>query len=245
MLLDEKWIFNCTDVFYERLKEYTERIVLIGSYTCDNYFVKLLDYMNDNKIVFESYDLVVPILSEKNITILDSCCFEKIARKANQIVVNDYGTLKYLSLLNYSCRLGRLLFHQYRDSRYLEVENRHVKVECSEIINILRNQGCIIDAIEIDLVSVDMDIKNEIDVYVHYPYRLLSVTRICEFCGEIHKDCVKFSPEQKCSFQCKDVYMKISDTSCFKRGKGVYEKLSEKYDSLCKGKNIILMEELS
>ena len=159
--------------------------------------------------------------------------------------MNDYGTLKYLSSLDYSCRLGRLLFHQYRDLRYSEVENRHVEVGCFEIINILRNQGCIIDAIEIDLVSVDMDIKDEIDVYVHYPYRLLSVTRICEFCGELHKDGIKFSPEQKCDFQCMDVYMKISDTNCFKRGKGVYEKLSEKYDSLCKGKNIISMEELA
>ena len=66
MLLDKKCILNCTDVFFDYLKEFTQKEVLIGSYTCDNYFVKLLDYMNDDKIVFESYDLVVPILSEEN-----------------------------------------------------------------------------------------------------------------------------------------------------------------------------------
>lgn len=238
-------IVNCTDYRFDYLKMYVNKWIMIGSYSCDNYFLKLMKYIDDLHIVFEMYDLVIPILSESSIGILNDDLFKRIAKNARQIVVNDYGVLKALSKEQYSLRLGRLLFYQYRDSRYDEVESRNLELEYDSFSKYMYGQECEFDAIEIDLASKHMVITGDMTVYVHYPYRLLSITRICEFCGQKENGYYRFSPELQCSFQCLDVFLKIKNTGCVKRGKSIYEKLTDEYEVVCDSKRYILMEELA
>lgn len=239
-----KILINCTDVRFDILKNYLDKEILIGSYACDNYFIKILEFLNERRLRLKSYELVVPILSESRIAILKSELFKKAAKKAKKIVVNDYGTLQLLSQENYTCRLGRLLFHQYRDSRYAEVENRQVHIQYSALTELLIRKGCKFDSMEIDLVSKNMEIDRDLDIYIHYPLRLLSVTRICEFCGEIEGQSVRFAEEKECNLECMSVYIQVENTSCVKRGRAVYEKLNEDYENICKDQNLIVEERI-
>ena len=112
----------------KRQKECFENARLaIGSYLCGNYFRKLCCTFNIAELPV-SYDLVIPIIAQHDLTILEDTRTQTMIRQACHIVVNDPGMLMRFGG-DMDVRLGRLFFRTYRDHRYPAYEGSMVKRE--------------------------------------------------------------------------------------------------------------------
>ena len=242
--MKKEMLMNYTDIGFQYLNDIvTDNRILLGSYSCGNYFAGLLKYIDSNKIKLKDYDLVIPILAEHQLDVLESKSFQKLALSAKNVVVNDYGTLYFLRNRKLSIRLGRLLFRLYRDTRYDDVENKTIELKLLDYYDFLHNTGCRFDSVEIDLVSTNMRLEDDgIDIFVHYPYRLLSCTRICEFAAKNREGKVVFQAEAHCCQECFNVFAKFENTNCYKIGKCIYEKLDKTYSKYTIDNKCIITE---
>lgn len=146
----------------------------IGSYTCGNYFLALLQRMAGKPVPYweEGYDLVIPILSEGQLETFLPHLEDPAVRNARAVVVNDFGMLR-LFHDRPGIRLGRLMFRDYRDHRY----PAHEEDRCSKsgtLVDSLQELGYAFTAVESELFSENVEESVNAPVYYHVPYRQVS-----------------------------------------------------------------------
>ena len=195
----------------------------IGSYTCGNYFLGLLERLARDPLPesLGGYDLVIPIFAEGQLDKFRSYTESPAVRGAKNIVVNDFGMLRQFSSKQ-RVRLGRLLFRDYRDHRYpAHEENLGLKSEA--LTAALQELEYGISAIENDILSADYKARSEaLEVYYHFPYRQVSCAHICEFASIGKTVENKFVPDDSCGFQCFDVRIRHGD-EYLKIGRNIFD----------------------
>lgn len=214
----EEYIEMCAVKIEDMTKKKIERIY-IGSYFCDQFFLKfkgykeLLQYCKVKKI---HATLVIPVFSQDSLSkgkkrISEICGY--LEGVIDEVTVNDFGMLYYIRNLNkYRINLGRLFFKNPRDCRVPEYTDSVVSPGfLSKLGQEIRKKE-LINCIELDPTNRVLDvseIKNsEIEVALHFPFCYMTTGKICKF-ASIHKDIdKKFRPNVNCQMEC----MSISDT---------------------------------
>lgn len=213
--------------------------IQIGSYSCANYFIHAIKYIFEadlREFVSNGFDLVIPTLPEHYLKILESKEFRVCCDRCRQVVINDYGVLEYL---NGKCdvRMGRMFFKDYRDHRYKEYDTAEYVGKAKAVLNFVLNSGFQISAYENDIITQNycLDHNKTFDIYLHYPYRQISMSHICEY-ASIHKNIEdKYIPDDSCSMQCFDVKVFSPEYRYIKIGKSVYDRLDDLYLENIKG----------
>lgn len=203
--------------------------IVVGSYSCFNYFQFLM--AKDIDFSKRKFDIVIPTIPQMK---LNECCIEKIIsliEKAHSVVVNDYGmlSLMYDRVDSNKIRLGRCFIKDYRDFRYPEYDRSYHKGYIQSQIEILKKLGFEINSIESEIITSDYDLSSldNINVYYHFPFRMVSMSHICEFAAIGKKIEQKFVPDDLCIAQC--LQYSYSGNGLYKYGRGVYDLLSDEY----------------
>ncbi len=224
-------IINLCDRPFEQIMKficyYKDIKILIGSYTCNNYFKNLLVFFENKTAILGNFDIVIPTFNEENLVLYESSYFNNIISKANKIVINDFGILAKADLSK--IRLGRLINKEYRDKRYPEYDGSEYVTKLGVLVSDLKSIGFDINEAETDIITKQFITNNisDIKLYYHFPYRQISSCHICEFASigkEIEK---KFQPDDMCDMQCHKVM--IYTEKYIKYGKGVYDILLDDY----------------
>lgn len=246
--MKKSYIINCTDrdpstistTFAKSAAAHpaVKARLQIGSYSCGNYFFYILENQYLTAYVMErgEYDLVIPVFSEKQREQFEGVSEHLLLKQARHIVINDFGMLQRFKSDD-RVRLGRLLFQENRDHRYTEYDSEyHGQTKADVLVDALRGMGFHISAVENDMIAKGYMLNlKDIDVYYHFPYRLISTSHICEFAA-IGKDIEKkFIPDDECSFQCFHTRVCVEEranhTAYLKVGRSVFDYLSD--DWLC------------
>ncbi len=217
----------------ERIHEKDMPIVQVGSYSCANYFIHVIKFIaGPSKEVFASngFDLVIPTLPEHYLNVLESEEFHVCCDRCRQIVVNDYGILQYLNG-QYNIRMGRLFFKDYRDHRYKEYDSAEYEAKAGAVLDFVFNSGIRINAFENDIITQNYSFSHNkpLEVYLHYPYRQISMSHICEYASIGKKIEDKYIPDDFCSMQCLKIKLISPEYKYIKVGKSVYDILDEQY----------------
>lgn len=224
-MMTEKIINLCDRnyIFVEKIckeKTYGNLVVSIGSYTCANYLIGLLDY----NISFGEYDLVLPVFPERLLSILENEKLEFMCKKARNIVVNDIGFLSYFNRKSYkNIRLGRLFFREYKDHRYEEYHKSFYESKIRETIVFLRNMKLDFVAVEADIPTINTQFDVDCCIYIHVPYRQVSISHICEYASIGKAIEEKYIPDDKCYYQCFKQLLEYPVSGYYKVGKNVYD----------------------
>ena len=164
--------------------------IYIGSSFCGPYFLHLSEKMIAR--VLEACQaegigvtLVLPVFTEKNIALGKekikglSVYFDKVI---DEITVNDYGMLSYISG-NYSLKLnmGRLFMKDYRDPRYEDYfhSELHPKIFTTYISELMKKYR--ITGMEFDqthsIINFEQKPK-DIEIGIHSPYCYMTTEHI-------------------------------------------------------------------
>lgn len=216
--------------------------IYIGSYFCSRYFLSLLEE-ELGKVIKGAREenikvtLVLPIFTQG---VLEEAK-QKIEHlsiyfgvEIDEITVNDYGMLAYISS-RYDPRkvginLGRLLMKDYRDPRYLEYCNIPLKPRSftSYMRSLIEKYG--IKGLEFDPTHRVIDFSDSISsviIGLHMPYCYETVGQICEVASIGKPISEKFRPNTPCTLQClyTPIYYK-GEEGCewIKYGRTVYFK---------------------
>ena len=213
----------------------------VGSYLCGNYFRHFCRSFDASSLP-QSYDLVLPVLAQHDLSLFDDDRVQALINQAQNIVVNDPGTLMRFS--NLKVRLGRLFFRTYRDHRYHNYEQSMVQRDQQlSLISALKKVGAKFNAAECELIGEQRE--NDPFYYYHYPFRLISAMRICEYASQSKAIERKFIPDAKCSFQCLNSCIHYQDhafqNNYIKWGRGLYDRA---FPQSLEGFNLIIMPEL-
>ena len=206
---------------YKKLIKNSNIVMQIGSYCCENYF----KYISDNgKIIKDTeYDIVIPVFSEHFIKALDMEKFAYMCKNARNVVVNDIGMLNRLKDRDIDIRLGRLFFKEY--------DNSHYEGKAPALIDFMFKHGICVGSVENDIATRNyiVDLPQDIKIYFHFPYRQISICRMCEFASVGKALEYKFIPDDKCTMQC--LYTKIYNegSGYLKIGKSIYDILNLSY----------------
>lgn len=205
-----------------------ERVV-VGSYSCFNYFTFL--FQKEMSFINQEYDIVIPIIPQMQLEIMSNKKIVSMIEKAHSVVINDYGMLSYLyDIVDHTkIRLGRCFIKDYRDFRYTEYDHSYHKGYISTQIQILKNLGYEISSLESDIITSDYDLSDleNINIYYHFPFRMVSMSRICEYASIGKNIEQKFKPDDNCSAQCLQYF--YTGNGLYKYGKGLYDLLSKEY----------------
>lgn len=204
------------------VKNKYERIY-VGSYFCAEFFMHM--GIEELGIFIGSQSskitLVVPIFSQKNL----EAGKEKITHiilkyydKIDEITVNDYGMLDYVSnSFNICINMGRLFMKDYRDPRYEDyfrsTNSPRIFTEyLDKIISKYKVKG-----MEFDPTHSKIDFASKPDnmvIAVHTPYAYMTTGKICEYAStNTHID-KKFRPNKSCEVECANtrIHYEITDT---------------------------------
>lgn len=245
----EDMIVNCADRRFDSIsdlfRETAGRLsvpcrIQIGSYTCGNYFLELLNWMErgSSPVRGTDYDIVLPVFSESQLDEFLPRAETSPVQAARTIIVNDLGMLR-LFRDRPGVRLGRLLFRDYRDHRYPASEDA-CRLKAGALVSSLRELGYQIAAIENELISANSEADGEpgVPVYVHFPYRQVSYGHICEFASIGRTVEEKFMPDAPCTFQCfrtrfrhREEYLKV--------GRSIFDMAPEQWLSGERRKRVI------
>lgn len=211
--------------------------IYFGSSFCSQYFLHLRNEEVESLILLcnkrnMKLTLVIPTFTEKDL--------EKGKKKINsyskyfdniidEITVNDYGMLKYISnTYEININMGRLFMKDYRDPRH---EDYFVRVYKPKIFteynnSMVKEYG--VSGFEFDLTHEVVDFSNKpenIIIGVHYPYSYMTVGHICEL-ASINKDISKkYRPNAGCKKECQNNRIKYEfddDREWFKYGRTIY-----------------------
>lgn len=212
----------------------------IGSYTCGNYFLGLLKRLGQGSLPghLGEYDVVFPILSERQLDEFLPQQEAPIIQNARAVVVNDLGMLR-LFRDRQGVRLGRLLFRDHRDHRY-PAREEDIRPKSDALISALLRLGYKITAFENELLSEDDESGAglEIPSYVHFPYRQVSCGHICEFASIGKPVEEKFVSDAPCSFQCFHVRLRHGE-DYLKVGRNIFDTVPECWLSAERRRRII------
>lgn len=225
-------IINLCDRWENELNNYlsVSKHVLVGSYSCVNYLRYLVGYLIKRGWSNVKYDIVLPVFAENQLDYLKNDAMKMVLENSNRIVINDVGMLDYMKDYT-NIRLGRLFFKDYKDKRYEEYDEGEYTLKSLSVLSGLEKLGYNINEIECDCVSrkFKIDHKNDVKIYVHFPYRQIACAHICEFSAIGKEVKEKFLPDDTCSMQCKKVMVKTENPKYVKVGKCVYDTIDEKY----------------
>lgn len=237
-LTDLSMMYHFDEEYYPAfLKGTVCNRIYLGSYFCDKYMLKTInimiriaaDYFRKEGI---RITLVVPVFSEHILqggkNAIEQALYS-YADLIDEIVVNDYGMLRYLKHLRgeygYSFGLiaGRLFFRNYRDARFAQGEN------ISGPIFFPAELKGLVEAADLDLVHEWMDfseIPEEIRIHIHYPYVYATCSAICEFASARQPDHGKFRTMLPCGNACMRSYImtRSKQAEYLHLGKAVYTK---------------------
>ena len=192
----------------------------IGSYTCVNYLKGLLNQY----IPFGEYDLVLPVFPEHLLFLIENNKFVSICKKARYIVVNDIGLLAYFNKESYkNIRLGRLFFREYKDHRYEEYNSSAYESKIGETIDFLKKNKLDFMAVETDIPTVNTQFSEDYTMYIHFPYRQVSVSHICEYASVGKPIEEKYIPDDKCCYQCFNQILEYPKSGYYKIGKSIFD----------------------
>lgn len=195
--------------------EQCERIY-IGSSFCSRSFL-FMEHKQLEKIMAVcekekmKVSLVVPIFTEKNL-VTGKVLIEKLLATfkgaIDEIVVNDYGMLRYIASTykgSIDLAMGRMFMKDYREPRYPEYFNTPYRPKAftpyfKEIIRQYDVKAILCDATHRHL---DLSQKPEgVEIGVYEPYTYMTVGQICEI-GSSHLPIdKKFRPNGPCLEEC-------------------------------------------
>lgn len=215
--------------------------VYVGSYFCDSYFLRTIEHALYQLEQFAIHKkirvtMVVPILMQKHVQV-GLKIIDKVLHNfsiIDEVVVNDYGMLNYLSS-NYDCGIiiGRLLRKRARDYRYPNYIN---SVEFEETKDIYLKYPRVFGA-DIDVASTIIDCSgydSRIVPCIHIPYTYITCGQICDFAALDADIFQKFNDNKNCNFSCNRLYYAYkteTDHDLFRIGKAIYYK-SVQYEIL-------------
>ena len=245
----DKYLNHCgvVDKSNELLKG--KKRVYVGSYFCSQYFLslkidKLVEVVRDRNI---KMTLVLPIFSEKDLNIAKSKILKILQTSEimiDEITVNDFGMLTYIqSNFDIKVNLGRLFFKDARDVRVNEYYLQKGKVN---ILSVLENIVDIskINYIELDETNKMIDVNDNYNVAVHFPFCFMTTGNICKY-ASINKslEC-KFRPNDRCGQECSCVYEHYSEIyngtpiELYRIGRTVYAYMTERSEITNKEREI-------
>ncbi len=233
----EPSIVNLCDRNFKEISKHIQGkdapFIQMGSYSCANYFIHAIKFIAGSDLevfALNRFDLVIPTLPEHYLNILESEEFDRCCDRCRQIVVNDFGMLQYFNN-RYDIRLGRLFFKDYRDRRYEEYDLAEYKGKTNPVLNFVFNSKFQIKGYENDIITqnYNYDYNKALEVYLHYPYRQISMCHICEYASIGKKIEDKYIPDDFCNMQCFDVKIISPEYKYIKVGKSVYDILDERY----------------
>ena len=211
--------------------------IYVGSYFCSRYFLHMKERLVKDWIptwfdMQYAISLVIPVCTEG---VLDDIkkMIDYMLRNWNicdEIVVNDYGMLMYISN-NYptiKLTMGRLFFKDARDFRIPEMY--HSKRKPALLGGYLSEfeKKYKISGVEFDAISSIMDlseVSSNLEIGVHMPYSFMTTGMICEFAAINKRISKKFIPNDYCTHQCTDsmVFFRGNhNVRHFKLGRAVY-----------------------
>ncbi|MCI6859163.1 MAG: hypothetical protein MR867_07715 [Eubacterium sp.] len=199
-----------------QITEPLERIYA-GSSFCSQYFLHLscwdalFDWCREN-----GWNLTVtlPVFSQKDLKKGKERIgeiLEKGKDVADEVTVNDFGMLKYMSdQFDIRINLGRLFFKDARDVRvrpYQEGEMTPNLLSCRDDFMEGNDK---IRGVEIDPTNRYIDLRNcdldGIDLGIHSPFCYMTTGNICKF-ASIHAAVEeKFRPNAPCHMECAGIY---------------------------------------
>lgn len=194
--------------------------VYIGSSFCGKYFLhcgKLLKESAEEINSFKkSVTLCVPMFSQADLSAAKklicslSPLFEN--RIIDEITVNDYGMLDYVSenFKDIKINLGRLFNKDTRDVRYKEYSGRTHKPDILTIENPVAFEYPV-NCIEFDPTNAVLDVSgNKYLTAVYTPYCYATVGNVCEFASTDKEISKKFRPNDKCAAYCMKLQARYS-----------------------------------
>ncbi|MDO5297347.1 MAG: hypothetical protein Q4F00_12110 [bacterium] len=219
----------------------------IGSYLCGSYFRALCSAVTPAQLP-ESYDLVLPVLAQRDLSLLEDSKAQDLISGARALVVNDPGMLRRFGS-GAQVRLGRLFFRAYRDHRYPQYEESASGEESMRaLVKALRELGYHFYAVEREAIGSTLPSPEDgVPVpYYHLPYRLISGMRICEYASAEKAIEKKFRPDAACRLQCLRYHIRYEDkafaNAYIKFGRGLYDLAPR---DAARGTNLIITPELS
>lgn len=200
----------CHAAIYEKCQR-----VYIGSSFCGQYFLhlsyrllgELMTVCTKRQI---KMTLVVPIFTEKHLEegkAQVERLLEKFDQEIDEITVNDYGMMEYISKYYPEKRLnmGRLFMKDYREPRYEAYFNSTLKPKgfTNQLRELVKKYN--ICHIEFDPThrKIDFSEKPEsVEIGLYAPYAYITVGQICEVSGISKPIEKKFRPNEPCGAEC-------------------------------------------
>jgi len=213
--------------------------IYIGSSFCGRSFLHL-DHKEVEKLMAICHkkeikvSLVIPIFTEKNLKAgkeqIDYF-FNSYKESIDEMVVNDYGMLKFISDTygrQIKLAMGRMFMKDYREPRYHEYFNTPYQPKAftpyfEETINKFGVQAILCDATHRHL---DFSHKpKNVEIGIYEPYTYMTVGQICEI-GSSHLPIEKkFRPNGPCQEEClheKRQYFNEDGRRWLKIGRTIY-----------------------
>lgn len=227
-------VYSYCDVMDDAMQnEYPEDIELIyvGSYFCDRYFCgiseKCWDTVMRKAIERQiSVALVIPTPSQSHLGNLKSIAdklLERYAGVINEVVVNDFAMLKYISKYD-SLKIwcGRTMSKDIRDPRYT-TEQRNCKLYEHICAGEIMGTDHTIYGVEVDVVGpLSVASSQGVMLGVHIPIAYITFGRHCEIGSSELPIEEKFRLDKCCSRQCEKNWMIYSEGAFIKYGRTVY-----------------------
>lgn len=193
----------------------------IGSSFCCRYFLHftplILNQLQE-MISFKGYKfkitLVLPIFSEVTLTKgkeLIKDLLEKYPSLIDEVTVNDFGMLEYISKLNIKINVGRLMNKDTRDIRQNDYYNiQHTPDILSYQVSIFDRYN--INRFEIDVTNRFLNLDSEkIKFSVYAPFVYATTGNVCEYASIDKPLNKKFRTNDECHYHCTYTHITYHD----------------------------------
>ncbi|MCR5801964.1 MAG: hypothetical protein K6G57_06500 [Lachnospiraceae bacterium] len=213
-------------------QKYEPSDYLVGSYFCDNYFIKetknlIYELVRDGNKV----KCVLPIPSQSNLDdFRNTVCELKKEYKdhISAFVVNDIGTLDTISKDTDIIILGRLFHKPIRDPRYSETITDKKYTPDIEVLRLIDKYK--VSGIELENIYDDISCPElSCDIHIHQNYCYMSCTRSCYYASASQPTEHKFRPNNPCDLSCERNIHRVkfqTGQEVFMLGKGLCFKAS-------------------
>ena len=149
--------------------------------------------------------------------------------RVDEIVVNDYGMLAYISeTFKVALYLGRLFTKDYRDPRYEEYFNQvlNPKILNRPMLELIVDFK--VKGLEFDPTHVGInfrEVPEQLTIGIHAPYCYMTTGHICEYASLDKEIAKKFRPNSPCKHECTSNMIRYDfedDREWIRIGKTIY-----------------------
>ncbi|MDD7114568.1 MAG: hypothetical protein PUH88_08930 [Lachnospiraceae bacterium] len=199
-----------------QIDEPLERIYA-GSSFCSQYFLHLACWKQLFLLCEEKgwkITLTLPVFSQKDLSWAKERIIQILEQGegvVDEVTVNDFGMLKYISdTCNVRVNLGRLFFKDSRDIRVRPYQEGEISPNLLSCRSYFMEDNDKIKGIEIDPTNRYINLSNcdleGVDLGVHSPFCYMTTGNICKF-ASIHKEPKdKFRANARCFMECTGIY---------------------------------------